>query len=116
MKKSEKIVVGDWRITAMEVWDAAYFDMEVPAHITIRSDLTGEFQFGLVQGDIDARVSVADGLARVEFSWSGVDENDPMSGRGWMRVTGDQAEGRLFIHLGDDSAFTAVRQKAAAGA
>ncbi|HMM72555.1 MAG TPA: hypothetical protein PKC22_10110 [Rhodocyclaceae bacterium] len=114
MKKAEKAVLGTWRITGMEVWDADYFDMEAPAHITIRSDLTGEFQFGLVQGDLDARVSSVDGVARVEFSWSGADENDPMSGRGWMDVTGDQAEGRIFIHLGDDSAFTAVRQNAEA--
>ena len=114
MKKAEKAVLGTWRITGMEVWEADYFDMEAPAHITIRSDLTGEFQFGLVQGDLDARVSSVDGVARVEFSWSGADENDPMSGRGWMDVTGDQAEGRIFIHLGDDSAFTAVRQNAEA--
>ena len=43
MKKAKKAVVGNWRITGMEVWDADYFDMEVPAHITIRDDLTGEF-------------------------------------------------------------------------
>ncbi len=110
MKKTEKLVVGTWRITGMEVWDADYFDMEVQAHITVRDDLTGEFQFGLVQGDIDVRVADIGGVARVEFSWSGADENDPMSGRGWMDVTGDQAQGRIFIHLGDDSAFTAVRQ------
>ncbi|SCC93465.1 conserved hypothetical protein [Thiomonas sp. X19] len=109
MKKTKKAVLGTWRITGMEVWDADYFDMEAPAHITLRDDLTGALQFGLVQGDIDARVSVADGVARVEFSWSGVDENDPVSGRGWLDVTGDQAQGRIFIHLGDDSAFTAVR-------
>lgn len=109
MKKSETVVVGTWRITGMEVWDADYFDMEVPAHITIRNDLTGTFQFGLVQGDIDARVSLTDNVARVEFSWSGIDENDPMSGRCWMEVAGDQSRGRIFIHLGDDSAFTAVR-------
>ena len=35
MKKAEKVVVGDWRITSMEMWDADYFDMEVLAHITI---------------------------------------------------------------------------------
>jgi hypothetical protein len=114
MKKGEKTVVGTWRITSMEVWDADYFDMETPAHMTIRADLAGEFQFGLVQGDIDARVGADDGVARVEFSWSGFDENDPMSGRGWFVVTGDQAEGRIFIHLGDDSDFTAVRQDAEA--
>ena len=116
MKKAKKVVVGIWRITGMEVWDADYFDMEVPAHLTIRDDLTGAFQFGLVQGDIDARVSEVDGVARVEFSWSGADESDPVSGRGSMAVTGDQAQGRIFIHLGDDSAFTAVRQDAEAKA
>ncbi|CDW94313.1 MULTISPECIES: hypothetical protein [unclassified Thiomonas] len=109
MNKSEKAVLGAWRITGMEVWDADYFDSEVPAHIKLRDDLTGAFQFGLVQGDIDARVGGVGGVARVEFSWSGFDENDPMSGRGWLEVTGDQAQGRIFIHLGDDSAFTAVR-------
>lgn len=97
MKKAEKAVLGTWRITGMEVWDADYFDMEAPAHLTLRADLTGDFQFGLVQGDLDARVSSVDGVARVEFSWSGTDENDPMCGRGWMVVTGDQAEGRIFF-------------------
>ena len=47
MKKMGRAVIGNWRITGMEVWDADYFDMDVPAHITIRKDLTGEFQFGL---------------------------------------------------------------------
>lgn len=109
MKGSEKAALGSWRITSMEAWDADYFDMEVPAHVTIRDDLTGEFQFGLVQGDIDARVHEHGSTLRVEFSWSGVDENAPVSGRGWLEVTSDQAQGRIFIHLGDDSAFTAVR-------
>ena len=109
MKKAEKVVVGDWRITSMEMWDADYFDMEVPAHITIREDLLGQFQFGLVQGGLDARVSVSAGVARVEFSWEGCDENDPASGRGWMEVQGDRAKGRIYLHQGDDSDFTAVR-------
>ena len=109
MKKSEKVVVGTWRITSMEAWDADYLDMEVPAHITIRDDLTGAFQFGLLQGAIDARVHKVDGVARVEFSWSGADENDPVSGRGWLAVACDQAQGRIFFHLGDDSGFTAIR-------
>jgi hypothetical protein len=110
MKKAEKVVVGRWRITSMEMWDADYCDMEVPAYLAIRNDLMGEFQFGLVQGDIVARVSLVDGLARLEFSWEGCDENDPASGRGWMVVKGDQAEGRIFLHQGDNSSFTAVRE------
>lgn len=111
MKKTKSAVVGTWRITDMEVWDAEYFDMEVPAHITIRDDLTGSFQFGLVQGDLDARVSAGAKGELAEFSWSGFDENDPISGRGWLESVSDQGRGRIFIHLGDDSAFTVVRQK-----
>ena len=43
MKKADK-VVGAWRITGMEV----------SAHITTDDDLAGSFQFGLVQGHINA--------------------------------------------------------------
>lgn len=53
MRQTEQAFIGHWRITEMESWDADYFDMEVPAHITIGKNLTGEFQFGLVQGNID---------------------------------------------------------------
>lgn len=111
MKKSANIFIGNWRITEMESWDADYFDMEVPAHITIRNDLTGEFQFGLVQGQLDGRVDPNRDATRFEFSWSGFDENDPMTGRGWLQVDGDQVEGRIFIHLGDDSGLKAERMQ-----
>lgn len=110
MKQAEQAFIGHWRITEMEAWDADYFDMEVPAHITLRKDLTGEFQFGMVQGELDGRMESHDGAIRFEFSWSGFDENDPMSGRGWLVINGDQAEGRIFIHLGDDSTLKAERQ------
>lgn len=50
MKRTEQAFIGHWRITEMETWDADYFDMDMPAHITIRKDLKGEFQFGMVQG------------------------------------------------------------------
>lgn len=102
-------VVGNWRITEMEAWDADYFDMEVPAYLTIRKDLTGEFQFGLVQAQLDGKIESANAASRLAFSWSGFDENDPVNGRGWLTATGDQAEGRIFIHLGDESGFKAER-------
>ena len=101
--------IGNWRITEMEVWDADYFDMEVPAYLTIRKDLTGEFQFGLVQAQLDGKIESASASSRLAFSWSGFDENDPVNGRGWFNSTGDQAEGRIFIHLGDESGFKAER-------
>jgi hypothetical protein len=46
----------------------------------------------------------------VEFSWSGVDDRDDASGRGVAHLEPDGAlVGRIFIHCGDDSSFTARR-------
>lgn len=101
--------VGNWGITGMEAWDADYCDMEVPAYLTIRRDLTGEFQFGLVQVQLDGKTESVEASSRLVFSWSGFDENDPMNGRGWMQVDGDRAEGQIFIHLGDESGFKVER-------
>ena len=109
MTKAMGGVVGNWRITEMEAWDADYFDMEVPAYLIIRKDLTGEFQFGLVQAQLDGKIESADTSPRLAFSWSGFDENDSVNGRGWFQATGDQAKGRIFIHLGDESGFKAER-------
>jgi len=110
MKTLAPGLVGYWRITEMEAWDADYFDMEVPAYISIREDSTGEFQFGRVQAEMDGRMESVDGASRFAFTWNGFDENDPVSGRGWLHVAGNQAEGKIFIHQGDDSGLNAVRQ------
>lgn len=111
MKKTTQVFVGCWRIVEMQGWDADYFDMEVPAHITIAKDLTGEFQFGMVQGQLDGRMESVDGSPRFEFSWAGFDENDPVIGRGWLRVDGNAGHGHIFIHLGDDSELRVQRQQ-----
>ena len=110
MKTLASGFVGYWRITEMEVWDADYFDMEVSAYISIREDSTGGFQFGLVQAELDGRIETVDGESRFVFTWFGFDENDPVSGRGWLHVAGNQAKGRVFIYQGDDSGLNAVRQ------
>ena len=55
-------------------------------------------------------MSTPEGVPRLEFSWTGFDENDPVSGHGWMQIDGNQAEGRIFTNLGDDSGFKAIRQ------
>ena len=109
MTKKSPAFVGTWRITALDTWDADYFDMDVPAQITIQKDLTGHFQFGLVQGEIDGRMETERGIPRLAFSWSGFDENNPISGRGWLQVISDKTEGHIYIHGGDESGLTAER-------
>ena len=104
---------GIWRIVWMSNWDQDFVDMEVPGHFTFEDDRQGSFQFGLVQGGMDCR---PDGKrpGRVEFTWSGSDECDEASGRGQAEIVKGELHGHLWFHQGDDSAFRAVRQEAAA--
>lgn len=104
-----ELLIGYWRIVAMELWDRDYLDLEVPAHLTLGGARSGSFQFGAVRGGIDYRVSAREGRPFLEFSWEGFNDTDPSSGRGWATVEGDELRGRLFLHMGDDSAFTAQR-------
>jgi hypothetical protein len=83
--------------------------MEGPGHFTFRKDGTGHFRFGLVRGEMDCRMENVSDRARIEFSWEGNDELDPARGRGWAWIEQDELQGRIFFHMGDDSAFRAVR-------
>ena len=106
-------LVGYWRITSMEMWEADYVDLVVPGFIEFEleeSRLMGQFQFGTVAGWLDGRLREIGGDADVEWSWEGRNDNDPGCGRGWATVRDDTLLGRIFIHCGDDSAFEAVRQ------
>ena len=86
--------------------------MEVQAYIEIKPNNIGDFQFGLVSGDIDGKmVKLADG-ERFEFTWEGNDECDSASGSGWCNIKGkDVLEGEFRFHGGDDSTFLAKRAK-----
>lgn len=110
-RKVRSPILGRWRITEMEQWDRDYCDREVPAFIEFRPDGLGEFQFGLVAGDIDHRLTERDNRPAVEWSWDGQDEMDPCCGRGWAVLEAPRRlVGRIFIHRGDDSAFTAEKR------
>ncbi len=111
MKTEINPFIGTWSIIEMEVWDQEYINMEVPGHFTFKKDGTGLFQFGLVQGELDCRVESGDRSARIEFSCEGQDEMDPASGRGWAVIENGELCGRIFIHLGDDSAFRARKAR-----
>ena len=78
--------VGGWRIISMGIWEADYFDMDVPAYIQVGKNWLGRFQFGLVTGDIDGRIVKHPGGNRFEFTWEGTDESEPCSGSGWMSI------------------------------
>ena len=103
-------VAGRWRIVKMERWDREAMDLIGPAFIELKSNGHGSFRFIVVEGFIDARPVEREGRPTVEFAWDGTDEGDQVSGRGWAVVEPDGSLiGHLFIHLGDDSGFRAVK-------
>jgi hypothetical protein len=78
--------LGTWRITEMEGWDTAYIDLTGPGYVAIERKGSGFMQYGAVEADLDYRVEVVGGEQRLEFSFQGFDEGDPISGRGWAVV------------------------------
>jgi len=103
---------GTWHIYKMETWDEDYFSMEIQAFVRIDRKGGGEFQFGLVSGQIDGEVVREGADERFEFTWEGSDEMDPVSGSGWIELQGkDQIKGKFKIHLGDSSSFWAKQAK-----
>lgn len=101
-------LAGTWHILEMSGWDADYINMEVQAYIRIGKNGIGEFQFGLVSGQVNGRFEKdADGPV-FDFTWEGSDEGDDMSGDGWISAGDDgTAEGEFRIHMGDISLFRA---------
>lgn len=102
--------LGRWRIIEMEMWDRNYIDLVVPGYILFEENDSGEFQFGTVEGSLDYHIEPHEETERLEFSWEGSAEMDPVSGRGWAIINEQgQLEGRLYFHAGDDSGFTAEK-------
>lgn len=96
---------GRWRIAEMNLWDADALDLVAPAFLEIGGQ-EGEMRFIAVSARLDVRYDARAGSPVAEFSWEGVDEGDPRSGRGWVAVgTAGRLVGHFYFHMGDDSGF-----------
>lgn len=95
---------GRWRIVEMDNWPNTYVRMIGEAFVSFGENAHGELAFGAVKGWLDVRHSIIDRQPLAEFYWEGYDEDDPVPGRGWLRIesTG-RANGRIFIHCGEES-------------
>jgi len=100
---------GIWHIKEMSNWDEDYFNMDVQAYLKISPNGSGEFQFGLVSGQIDGKIVKYPNGNRFEFSWEGADECDSASGCGWLKMPKDVVEGEFRFFQGDESTFVASR-------
>lgn len=106
-------LLGKWKIIDMEQWGQDYIDLVEPGYIRFDGDDFGEFVFGTVRGYLDCRTQMDSEPLKIEFSWVGDSENDPVSGRGWAVIDGEgQISGMLFIHCGDESWFKATKMPA----
>ena len=111
MARGGSLIEGRWRIVETELWDREALDLVVPAHISFDRTGLGEMRLIAIGASIDYRVEECDGASILEFSWSGFDDRDATSGRGWARIDGDTMRGKLFIHQGDESTFVARRER-----
>ena len=111
MGKSRNPYLGRWRIIEMEMWDQDYVDLVTEGHFTFGKDGFGNFQFGAVVGETDYSIEELGTTERVEFSFEGQDEYDPVFGRGWVIIEHDTLKGKIFFHAGDESEFKAKKTK-----
>lgn len=104
----KKKFVGSWRIIELQGYDDEYIDLCGPGIVRIFSRGGGRMAFGAVDAELDCKL---DHWSKevVHFTFEGGDEGDPICGRGYCTVDGDQMVGHLFWHLGDDVGFKAKR-------
>ena len=95
----------------MEGWDCDYINLVEPGHILVKPDGIGLIVFGAVQANIDYRVEKYKGDEHLAFTFDGVDEGDPINGRGWAELKGEYLICRMQIHMGDDIVFTAEKNR-----
>jgi hypothetical protein len=100
-------LLGKWRITSMELWDAAFIHLLGPGYIRFDTDDGGELAFGAVQGEIDGHPS----SESIHFTWESSAEMDHACGDGDAQLQADGTlTGEIRFHRGDESAFTAHRR------
>ena len=72
-------------------------------------DLSDGERDGAPRADELATFQSYTGKPAAEFSWEGHDEDEQVFGRGWAIMEGDQLDGMIFLHHGDESGFVAER-------
>ena len=101
---------GRWLITEMSGFDEDYLNMEVQAYVELDESGSGDFQFGLVSGQIDGEIVKNKSGEKIEFTWDGNDEIDDAAGSGWLKLKDKNTlEGKIKFHQGDSFLFLASR-------
>lgn len=101
-------LIGKWRIIDSEEWSPDMLNMDSDASFEIDKDGFGFFNFCAVEADIDYRCAKDDDN-KIHFSFSGNDDRDPASGRGWAKLQANKLKIQLYFHRGMESWFNAEK-------
>jgi hypothetical protein len=106
-RRTDRQLVGRWRIVEADLWERHFLDLVGPAMLTIRADGHGEIAFGAMQAGID--IDYAPSM--VFFTWFGFDEMDEVTGTGSAELLDDGSlEIEFAYHHGDEAVLKAVRE------
>ena len=95
----------------MMAWDVEETVEELQPFVEFERSDGGQFQFGCVYGEMDCRLTERNGKPAAEFSWEGHDDDEQVFGRGWAVLDGDELDGMIVFHMGDESGFRARKGK-----
>ena len=105
--RTDRPLVGRWRITEADLWERDFLDLVGPATMTIRADGHGEIAFGAVQAGLDIDYA----QAMVFFTWAGSDDMHEVTGTGSAELLDDGSlEIEFAYHPGDEAVLKAVRE------
>jgi hypothetical protein len=97
---------GKWEIVEMDAWSKKSIDLVEPGYIEFGNGKHGSLHFICIYADINYQINKDN---KVMFSFQGDEEGNTISGRGWAKITNGDLHGRIFIHNGDDSKFSAKK-------
>ena len=100
-------ILGRWRIVEANIWDRDHLDLCGPAMITIGAGGHGEIAFGAMEAGLE----IAYGRTSIDFTWTGFDEGDDVSGEGSAELLGDGLiEIEFAYRNGDEAVLKAKRE------
>jgi hypothetical protein len=117
-KVALKDFAGLWHFTEMPDLDEAYLKAglgppSMQLHAPASKRLWGQYQIGLSAGSLQGNLREFGGEPVVIFGYAGMDEMEPVSGGGWLRLLdADTLEGEFMESVGR---FNARREQAKSG-
>lgn len=96
---------GVWEVVSSRDFDDDYLRMEVAPYVRLQQEgkcVQGNYHIGLQSGDLTGQLQGDD---QIVFSFEGMDEMDPVDGRGTATLSGDRLIFVLSYDPNDEYTF-----------